>query len=85
MKISFGDEFERHLPNGQLAPLSDKDIARGAFDSQGCIHAPCVTWVKDYPGQVTDGRIGRPAVRYCPLDWHGTKRAARIRRRLSVA
>ena len=30
---------------------------------------PGVTWVKDFPGQVTNGRIGRPSVENIPLSW----------------
>lgn len=82
--LSVGAEYECRRPDGSLAPLSDKAIAAGAFAQGGIILAPCQTWEKDYPGQVTLGRIGRPVTRYCPLDWHGTKRAARIKRRLEI-
>jgi hypothetical protein len=83
--LSIGAEYEVRKFDGSLAPLSDKAIAKGAIVQGGQIFAPCQTWVKDFPGQVTLGRIGRPAIRYCPLDWHGTKRAARIKRRLAKA
>lgn len=36
---------------------------------QGRIYVPQVQWVKDYPGQVTNGRIGRPAIVRGPVDW----------------
>lgn len=84
MIVSFGQEYEKRLSDGSLAPLSDKDIAAGAYVFGGKIYAPCITWVKDFPGQVTNGRIGRPAVRYCPLEWHPIRQAERVKRRLKL-
>jgi len=72
MIVTGGERFERRRSDGSLIPLSDKDIALGSYVVNGRIFAPCQTWEKDYPGQVTLGRIGRPVIRFCPLDWHGT-------------
>lgn len=30
---------------------------------------PQVTWVKDFPGQITNGRIGRPKIALAPVSW----------------
>ncbi len=82
IRICIGSEFEHRLADGMLKPLSDKEIAMSAYSVNGRLFAACQTWVKDYPGQVTGGRIGRPVVRFCPLDWHGSKQVARVKRRL---
>jgi hypothetical protein len=84
MTISTGSTYERRRPDGTLIPLSDKQIAGGAFVADRRSFAPCVTWEKDFPGQVTAGRIGRPVIRYYPLDWHGTARMERIKRRIKI-
>jgi hypothetical protein len=81
--VLFGSELEARRDDGTLRPLSDKEIAANAFRNNGVVFAPCQTWEKDFPGQVTAGRIGRPVIRYCPLDWHGSRRADRIRRRIA--
>ena len=70
IEIDAGQSLERRKPDGTLDPLTVQEIAAGAFRCGGRIMAPCITWEKQFPGQVTAGRIGRPVVRYCPLDWH---------------
>jgi hypothetical protein len=51
-----------------LAQHAVRDCPGGAFPH---IRVPGVTWIKDYAGQVTDGRIGRPSVQMIPLEWLG--------------
>ena len=51
-----------------LSKHADHNCPGGAFPHT---RVPGVTWVKDYPGQVTDGRIGRPSVEMIPLEWLG--------------
>lgn len=35
----------------------------------GAWYVPQRQWVKDHPGQVTDGRIGRPVIALGPVSW----------------
>lgn len=77
--ISTGSEFERRKPDGTLMPLTDETMVRAAYWSQnGTIFVPQQTWKKDFPGQVTAGRIGRPVIRYAPLSWLPADHVARI-------
>lgn len=68
--IDTGAHLERRREDGTLEPLTIAQIADGAFLREGRIIAPCITWDKQFPGQVTLGRIGIPVIRNCPLDWH---------------
>lgn len=49
-----------------LAENAMRNCAGGSFRHT---RVPGVTWAKDYPGQVTDGRMGRPVVSMVPLSW----------------
>jgi hypothetical protein len=51
-----------------LAKHARRNCPGGAFPH---IRVPGIVWDKDYPGQVTDGRIGRPKLSMVPLDWLG--------------
>lgn len=79
--ISLGDEFARHDSDGRLLDPEPAVMATAAFRGQrGEWFVPQRTWVKDFPGQVTEGRIGIPRIRYCPISWLGAKRAAEVLR-----
>ncbi len=49
--------------------MTPEFIAASAICRNGEIYVPQVQWIKEYPGQTTDGRIGRPAIRYGPVSW----------------
>lgn len=51
-----------------LAKSAVLDCSGGAFPHTRTLG---VTWIKEYPGQVTNGRVGRPVVRMVPLEWLG--------------
>lgn len=59
-----------------LAENMQDDCPGGSFKHA---RVPGVTWVKDFPGQVTDGRIGRPTVVMVPLDWLPSKLQGEVR------
>lgn len=40
---------------------------------------PCRTWTKDFRGQTTNGRIGRPIVSIVPLSWLGSRTGDAVR------
>lgn len=70
IKISTGSDFEVRSEDGSLSPLSISDMAQSAYrDASGQWYCPQQTQEKDYHGQVTLGRIGRPVIRYCPVSW----------------
>lgn len=81
--ISTGSALERRKEDGTLEPLTVDEIANSAYMTDGVVFAPCQTWEKDYPGQVTAGRIGRPVIRYCPLSWHPQAVGDEVRRMLA--
>ena len=83
--IDDGRKFERRRADGTLEPLTVDEIVSGAFWGMGGIVAPCITWEKQFPGQVTAGRIGRPVVRYCPLYWHPKAIGDQVRAALDAA
>lgn len=33
------------------------------------VHVPQVNWIKESPGQTTNGRIGKPVLREGPVSW----------------
>ena len=77
--IDLGGREGDSLADGSLRPLSDQEIADRAFRSpNGQWLGPAETWVKDFSGQITLGRIGRPVYRYAPLDWWGAERKVRV-------
>lgn len=79
-QIVTGEHLERCDPDGKLLDLSDQEMAENAFTSHsGDISVPQIQWIKEFSTQVTDGRIGRPAIRFGPISWLGAKRANRVK------
>jgi hypothetical protein len=78
--ISTGQEFDRFDMDGKLIPLTVDEMAASArMMSNGKIMCPQVTWVKDFPDQVTEGRIGRPTHAWATIDWLPSAEAEVIR------
>jgi hypothetical protein len=69
--IDLGDRWAEYDDDGNLLPPSAEVMARGACRAihNGSLYVPQIQWVKDYAGQVTDGRIGRPVIQYGPISW----------------
>ena len=80
--IDDGRSFEKFDANGHLLDLDDETMAAAAFLGSNVIgqqwYVPQVQWVKDFPGQVTAGRVGRPAIRFGPTSWLGSARQQRV-------
>jgi hypothetical protein len=80
--IETGQSYGTYDAEGRLLQPSPEVMARAAFRGKHVIgtqwYVPQISWVKDYPGQVTDGRVGRPAVEFAPLSWLGTEVQARV-------
>ena len=74
-----GERLERRRSDGSLEPLSVDEIVDNSFMRGGVIMSPSETWVKDFSGQVTIGRIGRPVIRYNPVDWLPAEVAAQVK------
>lgn len=53
----------------EMTPHEMADVAFMSSGFPSYLMVPQVVWVKDYSGQVTSGRIGRPDVQYAPVDW----------------
>lgn len=74
--IDGGTKHEKRREDGSLVPLSDKRVAAGAYRFQGRLMVPHEVWERYSGGN-------RHVVRYCPIDWLPSRRAARVLRRLS--
>lgn len=69
--------------------LSAEQMAAGAryVTNAGAVpgwRVPQRVWEKDFPGQVTDGRIGAPRVRMVPLEWLDGPTRREVRRLLGL-
>ena len=83
--IEFGQSYERRSDDGKLIRPDAEMMARAAFRGhRNEWFVPDIDWVKDFPGQVTDGRVGRPAVRFVPLSWAGDARKTEVERLLAA-
>ena len=78
--ISAGQEFERRRPDGTLEPLTIEEMAKHAYKFEGRLFCPQQTWEKQYDGQVTAGRIGRPVIRYCLVSWLPSAEGDQVKR-----
>jgi hypothetical protein len=74
-----GSHLERYDEAGSLIPPDVETMAREAFVSRGKLYVPQPVWVKDFPSQVSEGRIGRRAVRYAPVDELPSKVADQVK------
>lgn len=52
-----------------IEPTVQQMAAAASIGYRGEYFVPMITWEKQFPGQVTDGRIGRPVIRFCPVSW----------------
>ena len=80
--IEMGQSFEVYDDHGALLEPTPEDMAAAAFRAKNAIgmqwYVPQIQWVKEYRGQITNGRVGRPVIGYAPLSWLGTARAAQV-------
>lgn len=75
--IDAGTTHEKRRKDGTLVPLSDKEVAAGAYTLRGRLMVPHEVWERHSGGS-------RHVVRYCPIDWLPLRRAERVLRRLSI-
>jgi hypothetical protein len=72
--IETGEAWEKYDENGNIIQPSEAEMAYAAFSvMDGTWYVPQIVWVKEYQGQITDGKIGRPVVRFGPISWLGHK------------
>ena len=74
LHIELGDSYG----DGSQQPSAETMAAAAFRGIRGEYYVPMIQWVKEYPGQVTNGRIGRPVIRFCPLSWAGSQREKEV-------
>lgn len=58
-------------------------LSKNVLLTEGKLMVPGITWVKDFYGQTTNGRTGRPATRWIPLSWLPVRLQQQVKERLN--